>query len=201
MNITGPLVVFVLIAPFCFGENVGTHVPLPLVFEPNLGQAAPEVRFVGFSGDNAFLLTDREVVLGSRSASPVCMQLVGARQPRSMEGQEPKGSLSNYMLGSDPSKSRTRIPNFGRIRYNAIYSHIDLVFHGDRGQLEYDFVVAPGGNSRNIQLEFKGTSGIAVDEDGNLRLSTGSGLFRQWKPVAYQETGRRRTEVEDQFAL
>jgi hypothetical protein len=35
------------------------------------------------------------------------------------------------------------VPHYARVRYEAVYPGIDLVFYGNPQQLEYDFVVAP----------------------------------------------------------
>lgn len=177
------------------------HGSLPLIFEPNRGQAAPEVRFVGLSKSYSLLLTGQEAVLSRDGGPGVRMRWIGAKKPRSIQGAQATGGISNYLLGSDPSKWKTGVPNFTGVRYEAVYPGIDLVFHGDRGQLEYDFIVAPGGDSRNIQLEFEGMSGIRLDSDGNLLLFTRSGLLRQRKPVAYQEVRGEKIPVDAQFLL
>src|SRR5271155_2533695 len=101
----------------CFGANSA----LPLVFEPNLGQAAPHVRFLAVQGNHTVFLTDRELVLESPSARPVTVRLVGARKPRAIQGQQLTGGISNYIFGSDPSKWRADIPNFARVQYDEVY--------------------------------------------------------------------------------
>ena len=35
--------------------------------------------------------------------------------------------------------------NYSRVAENGVYPGIDLVYHGNQGQLEYDFDVAPQG--------------------------------------------------------
>lgn len=181
----------------CFGANSA----LPLVFEPNLGQADQHVRFLAAQGDHTIFLTDRELVLKSPYATPITVRLLGARKPRAIRGQRPTGGISNYIFGSDQSKWRTEIPNFARVQYDEVYPGISLVFHSRLGSLEYDFVVAPGADTRKIQLEIEGTSGITLDDDGNLLLHTGSGVLRQEKPAVYQEAHGERVRVDAQFVL
>ena len=181
----------------CFGSNGG----LPLVFEPNEGQAPPHVRFLASRGDHAIFLTDRELVLKSQDAAPVRVRLLGAKKPRSILGQEPTSGVSNYIFGSDSSKWRTGVPHFSRVQYDEVYPGINLVFHSREGRLEYDFLVRPGADTTKIQLEIEGTSGITLDHDGNLLLHTSSGVLRQEKPVVYQETAGERVRVDAQFVL
>src|SRR5215470_15371057 len=84
---------------------------LPLVFEPNRGQAGPQVIFLARTGGFTLFLTAGEAVLAPRDGSPVRMRLVGSGQPLRIEGLEPTGGISNYFLGNDESKDRTHIPH------------------------------------------------------------------------------------------
>ena len=45
--------------------------------------------------------------------------------------------------------------------YRGVYSGIDLVYHGGRGQLEYDFDVAAGADPKAIGLSFGGVGSMA----------------------------------------
>jgi hypothetical protein len=38
-----------------------------------------------------------------------------------------------------------------------VYPGIDLIYYGNQGQLEYDFLVAPGADPQAITLRFVGT--------------------------------------------
>ena len=187
---------FILI-PMCFGADRG----LPLVFEPNQGQAASEVRFLAAQDNDSILLTERKLILQPGDAAPVTVRFLGARKPRSMQGHDPTGGVSNYIFGSDASQWHTDIPNFAAVRYAGVYPGIDLVFHSDAGRFEYDFMVAAGADSRNIQLEIEGTSGITEDGDGNLFLQAGSRTLLQAKPVVYQELRGGKVPVAAQFVL
>jgi len=146
-------------------------------------------------------LTDRELILKSHDATPVTVRLVGARKPRTIQGQEPTSGVTNYFLGSDPSKWWKDIPNFARVQYDEVYPGINLIFHSREGRFEYDFVVTPGADTGNIQLEIEGTSGITLDHDGNLLLHTKSGLLKQEKPAVYQEAHGERVRLNARFVL
>ena len=82
---------------------------LPLVFEPNQGQTDPSVQFLARTKGHTLFLTDGEAVLGR-----VRMRLTGARKPQAVRGLEPTGGISNYFIGNDPAKWRTKIPHYGR---------------------------------------------------------------------------------------
>ena len=49
-------------------------------------------------------------------------------------------------------KWRTNVPTYAKVKYEGIYSGIDLVYYGNQRQLEYDFIVAPGADPRRIAV-------------------------------------------------
>src|SRR5205814_2409450 len=98
---------------------------------------------------------------------------------------------SNYLLGNDPSRWRTNVPTYRKVKYQDAYPGIDLVFYGNQRQLEYDFVVAPGADPAAIRLAFHGARRLTVDRRGDLVLSIGKSELRFLKPVVYQESTAR----------
>ncbi|HZG54145.1 MAG TPA: SBBP repeat-containing protein, partial [Pyrinomonadaceae bacterium] len=130
------------------------------------------------------------------------MKLVGARAGATVEGMEELAGKVNYFNGNDPAKWRANVPTYGRVRYKEIYPGVDVVYYGNQRQLEYDFVVAPGSDARNVSLKFEGADKVEVDEGGDLLLTVGDEVVRQLKPVVYQEVaGGARREVESGYEL
>jgi hypothetical protein len=115
----------------------------------------------------------------------VTMKVVGA-SPTSCPVDLDKGAgVSNYLVGNDSSRWHTDIANYADVGYQDVYRGIDLVYHGDQQQLEYDFLVRPGADPRAIRLAFGGTQGKAIDAQGNLVLHTSGGDVVEHAPVAY----------------
>jgi hypothetical protein len=85
-------------------------------------------------------------------AAVLRMQLVGANSQAKVSGLEELPGKSNYFIGNDPKKWRTHVPNYAKVKYANVYPGVDLVYYGNQGQLEYDFVVQPGADPRSIQL-------------------------------------------------
>lgn len=200
---------------------------LPLSFEANRGQVDSQVDFVSRGSGYHLFLTPSEAVLsltnraGSESRkvslargksvkadsikasnTVVRLQFVGADSRARAVGSAKLEGTSNYFIGGDPKGWRTGIPNYAGVKYEAIYPGIDLVYYGNQGQLEYDFIVAPGSDARAIKLVMKGANKIVLDSAGDLVLHTATGQLRQHKPFIYQE-GRdgRRKQIAGRYTL
>jgi hypothetical protein len=141
------------------------------------------------------------------------MQLVGADATAKVTGTEELPGKVNYFIGNVPSKWRKNIPTFARVKYDGVYPGVDLVYYGTQGgELEYDFVVAPGADPRSIALgiETEGHAVLRINSQGDLVVALPSGDVQLHKPIVYQtEPARgqpaknygRRTPIEGHYAL
>lgn len=132
----------------------------------------------------------------AESASQAVLRLkpVEAAARPSAEGVEELPGRVNYFLGNDPARWRTGIPTYAKVKYTEVYPGVDLVYYGRQGQLEYDFIVAPGARPEAIRLRLEGADRVQLDSDGDLLASVAGGSVRMKKPVVYQDlAGERRT--------
>lgn len=99
------------------------------------------------------------------------------------------------------------MPSYAKVRYNDVYPGVDLVYYGNQsGQLEYDFVIAPGGDLKAITLNVvediaaferaPQEAPLRLDSNGDLMLR-GSGEVRFQKPVVYQQDSQGRKHYID----
>src|SRR5437588_5285104 len=205
---------------------VETYGKLPLSFEANRGQTDKKVRFLARGRDYALFLTatdasvtfkkqaepgseagpSREAQAPGRGSSDsaaslpsglVDMKLVGANRTPEVSGLERLPSTANYFIGNDPKGWRTNVPTYAKVRYKDVYPGIDLVYYGNQGQLEYDFVVGPRADPRMIRLSLHGGGRPTLDAQGDLVL----GEVRFRRPRLYQETGGRRHDVSGRYVL
>jgi hypothetical protein len=187
----------------------------PLAFEPNVGQADAQVRFVSRGpGYNLFLTPDEAVLVLRSGPAPkprelapteqrrqvVRMRALGA-SPAALEGMAQQSGRSNYLEIGHPERSITDVPRFAKVAARGVYPGIDVVYHGSREHLEYDFVVAPGADPGRIRLGFEGVEGLSVDAAGDLHLRLAEGELVQPAPVIYQEIAGERRTVDGAFAL
>ena len=208
-------------------ENYGQ---LPLSFEANQGQTDEGVKFLSRGRGYTLFLTSGEAVLvlhqsggkedrptgksglekprGKLAQGPTTalrVKLVGAKQGVEVRGEEELTGKSNYFIGNDPTKWRTNVPNYARVKYENVYRGVDLVYYGQQGELESDFIVGAGVDAGVIRLQMAGAERVRINEQGDLQLKTAGGEVVLGKPVVYQrgvgkerqagEAGRRLIEA------
>lgn len=178
---------------------------LPTIFEKNMGQAPSRYQFVSRHGSVEALFSRTRVDLtlpnGSGHRIQISFKLLGNRAGLVPESGDPLPSVSNYLIGNDPTRWIRGVPNNAQVIYREIYPGIDLVFHEAGDGMEHDFRVAANGNPDQIRFSFEGQDQIALDSAGNLDLSLANGKLTFKKPAAYQESSRGREAVESAFVL
>jgi len=179
---------------------------LPLSFEQNQGQADSQVKFLARGSGYGLYLTGNEAVLAFRGSgkqsSIVRMSLDHANSAPTIYSQDQLPGKSNYFAGNDPPRWHRNIPQFARVRYRNVYPGVDLVYYGSQGKLEYDFVVAPGADPKQIALRLQGTDQLKLTAAGDLDIATGSGDVQLQAPRVYQKVGNNEDHaVAGKFVL
>jgi hypothetical protein len=174
---------------------------LPLAFEANQGQFATPLDFQARGSDYTLGLTAQDARLNLAGGTALDVQLVGANPFAAASASGPLITKTNYFVGNNPGQWHTNIPNFSRVEYQNIYSGVNLVYYGNQGQLEYDFVVAPGADPNVVKLSIKGAQSIALDGQGNLLLHEAGGDVIEQAPVVYQDIGGAHQAVAGKFVL
>ena len=128
--------------------------------------------------------------------------VLGGANPRPQNAglDELPGKMS-YFIGRDPQKWKTGIATYGRVRYSNVYPGVDLIYYGDAGRLEFDFVVSPGANPDNVSLSFSGVEPVAITKDGSLRIGQSTDGMTLHRPRIYQVRDGQQIPVEGSYAL
>lgn len=211
------------VGPALNAEGNSNYAKLSPVFEANQGQVDPQVKFLFRGQGYTAFLTSGSMVLSLRPAnfvpipktgnvpstsnpSPVTsttmqFRLSGAAQNPVVVGEDQKPGKVNYFIGRDPTRWRTNVPIFGRVRYKNVYPGIDLVYYGSGRNLECDFAVSAGADPNRIQFEIVGANQIRVDAAGDLLLKTNSGELQFKSPVVYQESNGQRVVVNGGYVV
>lgn len=176
---------------------------VPLSFEPNRGQADSQVQFLARGRGYALFLAAGHAVLSLQqpAATDVLdMELIGANAAVSPAGVDRQPGVVNYFNGQNPKNWHTAIPTYAQVKSSDIYPGIDLVFYGNQRQLEYDFVVAPGADPRQIAWNISGAA-PSLDKEGNLLLQGLHGPVRFKKPEIYQMERGSRVNVDGAYTI
>lgn len=202
---------------------------LPLAFEENQGQTDPQVKYMARGNGYTVFLTSNDTVFALNSSAPgarasgrqelrtasqaiaqraeknttaaIRMRLVGGSSHAQIAAGREMPGITNYFIGGDPSKWHAGVKHYSGVTYRDVYQGVNLAFHGEQRQLEFDFVVAAGASPAPIHLGFSGARKMATDATGNLLLSSAAGDVVLHKPVAYQERDGRRQVVDVAFQM
>lgn len=203
---------------------------LPLGFEINRGQAEPAIDFVSRGGHYSFFLqsdqaeiqlridfppplaeTARRLQFKPETFSPqfvtVRIRLPGANSSSKGSGLQELPRKTHYISGNDPHRWQVNLANYAKVLYPQVYPQIDLVYYGNQERLEYDFLVAPGGDPARIRLQFDGLAhnsarpALSVDANGDLLLQTEAGELRQQRALAFQEQDGIRHTVPAPYVI
>jgi hypothetical protein len=196
---------------------------LPLLFEPNHGQAGAPASFVARGGNYQFLIAPAEAFLVLRKigpvgpASPLERDQISAPQTletrtvriRFLQGDsrarisgsaELPGKI-NYLIGNDPARWQKGLSLYAKVRVEKLYPGIDVVYYGNQRRLEYDFEIAPRADPNAIALRFDGVDKVSISEQGELVLNLGTEEIRQPRPVIYQVVGGARKTIVGGYEL
>jgi len=178
-----------------------SYSKLPMRFEANEGQSGSPVDFLARGRGYTMFLKSTEAVVALKHGNALRMQFLGANPGAKAVAMEQLPGSVNYFIGSDPSKWRTNVRTYGRISYKDVYAGVDLLYYGNRQQLEYDLVVGQGADPGVVRLGISGATKLQLGRDGDIRVDTAGGTVRLRKPVAYQRTLEGQNSVNARYVL
>jgi uncharacterized protein (TIGR03437 family) len=193
--------VLLLVAGTAMGAPNVRWGNIPLSFEPNAGQAPADVCYLARGSTFALYLAPGETVLAGTKGSRLRIRFPGASLSASIVGEVRQDSTSNYLTGKDPAKWRSAVPNYRSVRYSGVYPGVDLVYYGKDGTLEYDWVVSPGADPRQIRMRFEHSVRLRIDRQGDLVIQAGKSEYRHKRPTVYQELSGNRVPVKGSWIL
>ena len=169
----------------------------PKWFEPNRGQFAGDSLFVARTAEATV-----EVLAGGvryrKGGDRLDLQWAGSTGAAAV-GVDALGSKSQYLRG-DRSQWRTGVPHFARVRAAAVYPGIDAVYYWHDGRFEFDFVVAPNADAKQVRLKLDGAREVQL-KNGALVARMANGEIALKRPVAYQMAGGARVAVAAKYEL
>ena len=177
---------------------------------PKIFSLKPALSFESHEVEGAKLFRARgvetDIVLSSEKisfgfASPIEMKFIGAKRNPIISGEELLEGKSHYLIGNNQSKWKTDIPHVSKVRYHDVYRGIDVVFYGNEGEMEYDFIVKPGADPRQIELAYEDIDSLNIDKEGNAVIISGENKLINRAPKIYQESEGKRKSIGGQFEI
>nr|NIM14529.1 hypothetical protein [Candidatus Aminicenantes bacterium]NIM81267.1 hypothetical protein [Candidatus Aminicenantes bacterium]NIN20666.1 hypothetical protein [Candidatus Aminicenantes bacterium]NIN44445.1 hypothetical protein [Candidatus Aminicenantes bacterium]NIN87264.1 hypothetical protein [Candidatus Aminicenantes bacterium] len=186
---------------------------IPLYFIPNQGQVHEQAKFYARTSRYTLWLTKKGLVFDrvhtpasghpsqegkndsphspkSRERDVARMVFLDSNRDPGMVPVDMTPYKVNYIKGNEPSTWHTGIPTSKAVLYKNIYNDVDLKVYGIEKQIEYDWIIKPGGDPGNICFQYKNVKGTRIDEKGNLIIETHLGELIHRRPVSYQEVSR-----------
>ena len=199
---------------------------LPLYFIENRGQVDSRVAYYVQGSDTSVYFTARGVTFAltglsglsgparseTRDASieavtprarerwAVKLDFLGASDNVRLSGQGRTSAVVSYFKG-EQAEWKTGLPTYSGLAYQDLWPGIDLIYTGTESHLKYTFVVQPGADPNQIELEYVGATDVRVTDEGRLAVSTPVGGFEDDAPYVYQEVGREQVTIDSAYVL
>jgi len=125
----------------------------------------------------------------------------GSNNNNSFISENQSISRSHFLDGDNPELWHSDVPGYESIIIEQIYSSISVRYYSNNSNLEYDFLIAPQGDPSDISIRFDGINGVNIDPEGNLIVSNDWGEVIQKKPVAYQQVGNIKVNIETRYVV
>jgi len=173
---------------------------LPLYFFPNNGEVAANAEFYARTSEYTLLLTKAGLVFDGIDEEK--KRFEGAQTGNHNE------DLSRLLFlnaNKDPdilTLENTRIKGvkaFRSLLYQDIYNNIDLKISGIEKQIEYTWIVKPGGNPGDIRFEYKNVKATSIDNRWDLAIETRYGTLIHKKPVSYQLIDGEKIDINSHY--
>jgi len=177
-----------------------------MLFEKNLGQAEEPIAFISRRRGYTLYLLPNETILSllqknsrrdsvasrrvrqdESAVGNMSIRLIGANPAPEMDGLEALSHRAHYFIGSEVGKWIKNVPSYRRVRYQDIYPGVDMICYSHQGELEFDFVLAPGADPNIISMSFDGIDDLQLDGEGQLHISLGAENLTMKAPAIYQE--------------
>ena len=121
----------------------------------------------------------------------------------SVSGAEEKKHYYNYYLSSDTESHASHCAVYGRALMHGVYPGIDVQLYTNAEGIKYDWILSPGADPSDIEIEFEGaTCSLIHRESGtDLVVSTTVQTITEKQPYAYQIIDGEMREVTCDYVL
>lgn len=116
-------------------------------------------------------------------------------------GEKQFEGTSNYFYGNDPTKWGSGARTYLAVVYKNIYPKIDIRFVSSSIGLKYDIIVHPGGNPKDVQIEYEGADRLQIQKN-KLVITTSINQIVEDIPESYlYDPATGKQSVNTKFEL
>ena len=118
-----------------------------------------------------------------------------------VHGIDKQSTTVSYYSGRDASKWKTHLPSYARVGVGYTANGVRLELKAHSHNVEKLFFVEPGADPSEISMRVQGAKKLQVNGQGELELTTASGVMRLTNPVAYQQIDSSRRQVPVRYQV
>ncbi len=111
---------------------------------------------------------------GQEQAGVVRLKLMGASPAATIAHPSTAPVKSHFFTSDEKERERAGLPQLMCTYYHDVYPGIDVITYGDQYQLEYVFLVRPGGDPSLIRLAFDRPEALSITQTGSCVVQLGS---------------------------
>ncbi|RMH16085.1 MAG: hypothetical protein D6698_10240 [Gammaproteobacteria bacterium] len=128
------------------------------------------------------------------------MVFQGARPDVEVIPRQKLASVSHYIFSQAGRTTEITADRYDSILYRNLYNRIDVLFYLKDQEIEYDFILHPGADPSQIQLDFDHLDRVLLSETG-LQLFRQNKNFHLSSPNAWQIKDGKRQKVSVDYKL
>ncbi|MCC6818235.1 MAG: SBBP repeat-containing protein, partial [Bacteroidia bacterium] len=106
----------------------------------------------------------------------------------------------NYFIGNNPQKWKSKVYAHSKLYISNIYNNIDFELFEEKGALKYNFIVKPGGDYKQIKLQYDGADSLFI-QNGVLNIKTRFGYINELRPFVYEQASQGDLPINSQYVL
>jgi hypothetical protein len=176
---------------YCFKNKIAfVFTKATAATHPPEGGAITDSPFGGLGGKSTAHSPFRGLGGDSTTITAIRMDMVflNARTDTRVIAEQQEESYNNYYLAQCPNGVTTH--SYKKLTYKNIYPNVDLILSAKGVGMEYSFVVYPGGDVRDIKIQWNGADSIR-QMDGGIRYANGLGYLREGGLNASLSSGKK----------
>ncbi|HPO62705.1 MAG TPA: T9SS type A sorting domain-containing protein [Candidatus Kapabacteria bacterium] len=116
----------------------------------------------------------------------------------------PKQKLSHYynFYNNSNKNGITKVAAYKEVAIENIFDGVDFVIYENiNKQLEYDFIVKPNSDIKNIKFELRTDDKLEVSKDGKLLIKNELGTIEKLIPYSYQIINGEKVKINSNYKI